>query len=187
MRILLTLFVLFFSSLVVAEDISDFQIEGMSIGDSLLDYLSEEEIIKQEVDYFPNKDGKFTISAFNKSFFSNTYDWIEIGYKSFDNKFVIQRLSGVVSYEKNIDECYDKKFSIYQEISNEFNFNEDEWQEHKYTSKKNTYIETFKYVLSSGDSILVQCYDWATEMENTYFDHLKIIMITKEYEIWVNN
>ena len=28
-----------------ADDISEFEIEGMSIGDSLLDYFSEEEII----------------------------------------------------------------------------------------------------------------------------------------------
>ena len=36
MKILLTLFVLFFSFSVVAEDISDFQIEEMSIGDYVL-------------------------------------------------------------------------------------------------------------------------------------------------------
>ena len=47
MKILLTLFVLFFSSSVFAEDISDFQIEGISVGESLLDYMSEEEIKKE--------------------------------------------------------------------------------------------------------------------------------------------
>jgi hypothetical protein len=31
---------------VFPEDISDLEIEGMSIGDSLLDYFSEEEIIQ---------------------------------------------------------------------------------------------------------------------------------------------
>ena len=46
MKTLLTFFILFFSSSVFAEDISDFQIEGISIGDSLLDYFSEEEIKK---------------------------------------------------------------------------------------------------------------------------------------------
>ena len=43
MKIFLTLFVLLFSSSVVAEDISDFEIEGISIGDSLLDYMTEDE------------------------------------------------------------------------------------------------------------------------------------------------
>ena len=44
MKILLTFFVLLFSSSVFAEDISDFQIEGMSIGDSLLKHYSEKQI-----------------------------------------------------------------------------------------------------------------------------------------------
>ena len=45
MKTLLTLLVLFFSSSVVAEDISDFEIEGFSIGDDLLNHFTEEEII----------------------------------------------------------------------------------------------------------------------------------------------
>ena len=36
-----------FSAPSFADDISDFEIEGMSIGDSLLDYFSEEEIKKE--------------------------------------------------------------------------------------------------------------------------------------------
>ena len=37
-------FFLFFSHYAFADDISDFQIEGMSIGDSLLNYFTENEI-----------------------------------------------------------------------------------------------------------------------------------------------
>ena len=46
MKILLTLFVLLFSSSVFADDISDLEIEGISVGDSLLNYYSEEDIKK---------------------------------------------------------------------------------------------------------------------------------------------
>ena len=40
------LFLIFFSfqTLSLADDITDFQVEGMSVGDSLLDYFSKEEI-----------------------------------------------------------------------------------------------------------------------------------------------
>ena len=38
-----------------ADDIRDFQIEGMSIGDSALDYFSEEEIKKNTDAPWPNK------------------------------------------------------------------------------------------------------------------------------------
>ena len=44
MKTFLIFFVLLFSFSVVAEDISDFEVEGISIGDSVLDYFSEEEI-----------------------------------------------------------------------------------------------------------------------------------------------
>ena len=44
MKTFLTFFVLLFSSSLFADDISDFQIEGISIGDSLLNYFSEDEI-----------------------------------------------------------------------------------------------------------------------------------------------
>jgi len=48
MRVFIAVIVLIFSlqSWTKADDIRDFQIEGISIGDSLLDYFSEEEIKK---------------------------------------------------------------------------------------------------------------------------------------------
>ena len=49
-RLLLILFLtLSFQTLTKADDVSDFQIEGMSIGDSLLDFYSENEI-KNSID-----------------------------------------------------------------------------------------------------------------------------------------
>ena len=52
-RLLLILILsLSFQSLVMADDIRDFQIEGMSIGDSLLDFYSENELEKDFLVYF---------------------------------------------------------------------------------------------------------------------------------------
>ena len=47
MRAFITVLVLIFSlqSFTKADDISDFEIEGMSLGESLLDFFSEEEIL----------------------------------------------------------------------------------------------------------------------------------------------
>ena len=49
MRVFIAVLILIFSlqSFTKADDISDFEIEGMSLGDSLLDYYSENEIKKQ--------------------------------------------------------------------------------------------------------------------------------------------
>ena len=48
-KLLILLFSIFLlsSPSVFADDISDFEIEGMSIGDSLLDYMTEEKILKE--------------------------------------------------------------------------------------------------------------------------------------------
>ena len=55
MRIILSIFILIFSlqSWSKAEDIRDFEIEGMSIGKSVLDYFDIKEINSREKFFFP--------------------------------------------------------------------------------------------------------------------------------------
>ena len=71
MKRLLTILILIFSLQTPsqADDIRDFQIEGMSVGDSLLDHFSEEEINKKNIFYYP-KSKKFAgISFGDQSFY----------------------------------------------------------------------------------------------------------------------
>ena len=61
MRIFLSIFVLIFilQSWTKADDIKDFEIHGISIGDSLLDYYSADEIYENiDPNVFKNKDLK---------------------------------------------------------------------------------------------------------------------------------
>ena len=57
MRVFIAVLVLIFSlqSWTKADDVRDFEIEGISIGDSLLDYYSEEEIKQTYAGIYPNK------------------------------------------------------------------------------------------------------------------------------------
>ena len=48
--LLILILTLSFQSWAKADDISDFQIEEMSVGDSLLDYFTETEIIENNID-----------------------------------------------------------------------------------------------------------------------------------------
>ena len=61
MRIFIAVLVLIFSlqSLTKADDISDFEIDGISIGDSFLDYYNENVILKNKKNYF--KSDKYTL------------------------------------------------------------------------------------------------------------------------------
>ena len=56
MKILLSILILVFSlqSWTKADDISEFQIEGISIGDSALNFYSKKEIKKFMKEFYPN-------------------------------------------------------------------------------------------------------------------------------------
>ena len=91
MKVFIAVLVLIFSlqSWTKADDISDFQIEGMSIGDSLLDYFSEEEI-KEELFHFPNDiDKTFIHAEFYNPPFTKQYDSIQFAMKTNDTKYII--------------------------------------------------------------------------------------------------
>ena len=58
-RLILILILTFsFQPLTKANDIRDFQIEGMSIGDSLLDYFNKKDIEQKAKALYPNKEMK---------------------------------------------------------------------------------------------------------------------------------
>ena len=116
MKTFLTFFVLFFSSTVMADDISDFQIEGMSIGDSLLKYFNKKEIKKFEnYDDLPS-DMKFRIAEIysGKEMNMKIYYGMQFYYKPNDPNFIIHALSGFQDCDKKL-EC-DK---IFNNISND--------------------------------------------------------------------
>ena len=86
-----------------ADDIRDFQIEGMSIGDSLLDYFSKKEISKFiNYDDLPS-DMKFRITEIysGREINMKQYDGMQLYYKPKDPKYIIYALSGFLDC-KNI-------------------------------------------------------------------------------------
>ena len=80
-----------FQTLTKADDIRDFEIEGMSIGDSALDYFSKDQITKNSRNYYKNK--KYTpVQNDNLSFFK-IYDAVDFNFKTGDNKYIIHSIS----------------------------------------------------------------------------------------------
>ena len=175
MKILLTLFVLFFSPSVFADDISDFQIDGISIGDSLLDYFEKNEILNNRVNYYNNKT--YTPVELNYSL-GTTYDRLQFDYKTNDKKFIISSLHGTL-ITKELEECNrikDKILGNIQSILNNLTFYEDESNLSMDPSGKYyMYYARFE----NGDIINVTCYDYSTK--SGYQDHLSVTLKTKEF------
>ena len=134
MKTLLTLFVLFFSSLLFADDISDFEIEGMSIGDSALDFFSEKEIKNNLKNYYTDTTYLVTELEFLPSF--KVYDAIQLHFKSSDKNYTIDSVTGFLDYPNNINECYDKKNKIYDDITYLFQNMEKDEYDHSHNADK---------------------------------------------------
>ena len=94
------LFFLSFSAHSFAEDISDFEIEGMSIGDSLLDFYDKNEITK---DFF-YKNKKYYAFASMK-YKSENYDGIQFHIKNYDKKYIIVAIEGMKSFDDDFNKC----------------------------------------------------------------------------------
>ena len=92
-----------------ADDIKDFQIEGMSIGDSLLDYFSEKEIKDNLMDY-DYKDKTFSTAEFSKTDFNyKLYDIVITNFKANDENYIMHAVGGVINYNNKMNQCYEKK------------------------------------------------------------------------------
>ena len=125
-RFLIILILIFnLSNFSFADDIRDFQIEGMSVGDSLLDHFSKKEVkdffeIVNEVNYYP-KSKKFALSSHDIKN-SEVYEGIRFHYKTKDKKFIIHALSGMNSYANNGEACYTKEKEIIKELESESHY-----------------------------------------------------------------
>ncbi|MDP7477618.1 MAG: hypothetical protein QF442_04185, partial [Candidatus Peribacteraceae bacterium] len=103
MKVFIAVLVLIFSlqSWTRADDISDFEIEGMSIGDSALDHFDKSIILNNKMDYYKNE--KFFTSTLSKIFKSNLYDGLQMSYQS--NNFKIYEIEASIYFNNNNYEC----------------------------------------------------------------------------------
>ena len=166
-----------------ADDIKNFQIEGISIGDSVLEFFTKKEIKKNTWDYFKNKE--FTPLQFDNPKFAKTYDAIDIQYKTTDKNFLVMGLSGIIFYteKKKIKECYKKMELIAREIRSLFS--------NVYEKRANNSIHrgiedggksTFSgiyFQFDNEDRISIQCYNYSVESGDQ--NHLSVGIYTKEY------
>ena len=173
------LFLIFFSFSApsFADDIRDFEIEGVTIGDSLLDYMLEEEI-KENIG-FVYEDKKFTISEYNKSF--ELYDAIGFSYKTDDKKYIVQGIQGQIDFIDDIKNCYKKQDEIVEELSSMFGQKKIEYGiESLEPDEKGTW-KPINFEFSNGTAVSVTCYKL-----DLYIDHLKLTLYSKEYKDYVS-
>jgi len=204
-KLLVLLFSLFFlSSLsVFADDISDFQIEGMSIGDSLLDYMTEDEILK-EIErnkndyYFLNEPNKYVAVYLYKDL--STYDAISFFIKNNstnqyvtnkNEKYRILFIRGLMYFIKDHDGCIQKRNEIVEVLSGMFpNAHK---QEYVFSDTEdpsgNSIYDDVRFMVDSGDEVIARCTDFEENyrIKKNFSEGLNIAIETKEINEWTTD
>ena len=177
--IIVFLFLFNFQSWTKADDIRDFQIEGISVGDSLTDHFNESEIkrSKDEMQYDSNKFYQVTILSDN----FDQYDAMHFQLKNNDNKFIIHSMSGIIELE--IKKCLKKQKKIFKELLTLFD-NPKTYDEgrRKHPGIYNAYSYD-NYIYVKSDFISVSCYEF---INSNFAEKLLISVDTAEFNNFLN-
>ena len=191
-RLSLYLFLIFFTlqTSSQADDIRDFQIEGMSIGDSLLDHFSEEYIKnKSEKIIYPDQNELSTAFLLNESTF-NIYEGMQIHFRTNDKKFIIIGMDGFIYFADDFKGCKKKMKEIALELNKKFNFNEESKSEGKHPGDetgKSKWSRTSFFLNPNSERAEIEliCYDNSKEF--VYVDKLSVTIYGEGYKKFLKN
>ena len=182
MRVFIAVLVLIFGFQLwtKADDLSDFEIEGMSIGDSALNYVSKNKLLKNKKDWFISDE--FSISADLGLNFLKIYDGLQLIYRTDDKKFKLEGIEAIKFYKNNIENCYSMFDEIVSDIKNMFksaDISSKETNSHPADKLGETKVTDIAIYMPNNDNIIVACYDWSKE--SGFGDQLRISLRTSEY------
>jgi hypothetical protein len=176
-----------------ANDIKDFQIEGISVGDSLLDFFNQDTI--QSSRKYQYKDDKFySLDIFSDKI--KEYDALQFHLKKNDKNYKIYGFSGAVLfgesgkyYPESEKKCKIKKKEIESSIKSLFSNvktrNESlaaVKEDPQAANRNDTY-----FFLNNGD-VWLQCYTYLkkNKEEDNIYDNLRVTILSKEFKKWMN-
>ena len=162
----LIILILPFQTLSLADNIRYFQIEGMKIGDSALDYFNESQLEDNEQGWH-----NYTYKEYSTSFVpgKGIYNWFLVSYKNDDNNFTIEALAA--GFEKSNyenKECNNKLDAVALNISELFKNTAQEKKKfyklkadaariYPYTGKSTVTSLSFNFL--DGAKIVLECYN----------------------------
>ncbi len=192
MKIFVSVLLIIFSiqSWTIADDIRDFEIDGMTIGDSLLDFYSLEEVEAEVLDatFYP-KSKKIIVVGFDSKP-EHLYERHEFHIKNLDKKYIIYSVKGLI--ELPISDCISKKKIVTSDIENEIkNVKRNDYKGNYGESFGNSSAHISDFDFYNGDTIRVWCSEWDQSNKNVknnlYTDSLSVNLSSKEQIDFINN
>ena len=204
-KLLVLLFSIFLlgSPSVLADDISDFEIEGISIGDSLLDYMTEDEILKEieankggyswlkepdkyvEIYLFKDFASYDVLSFFIKNNSTNQY------VSNKNEKYTILSIFGSISYIEDFDRCIAKRNEIAETLSKMFPNTPQKVlnTSHRADSSGNSIFDVISLRIDSGGTIEASCdnFEENFRIKNNWSEGLNVSINSAEIIQWGTN
>ena len=178
MRIFLSVLALIFSlqSWTKADDIKDFEIEGISIGDKLSEHFSKKEI-KSSTDESTSDRIYIVNSFYNLNL--DLYEGVQISYKNSDQNKVIVGIGGVLDFPNDINSCKKEMYKIAAQLESIFpNSVKKDWGKYKMPTNEGHYFP-ITFDLDDMSRAMVSCQDWN---KNTNInDNLKVSLFSYDY------
>ena len=192
MKIFLSILIIIlnFQSFTKADDIRDFELEGLSIGDNLTKYMTINEIINNDHRHYP-VDSKFCEVAYSGNL--TQYEYVNLAIKRNDDSFKIYFIRGMNIVENKKDCLKIKKIiaNDLKELFPKFYFLEGS-QKHYYYKNSTQYISQF-YATSNAntsDHTRVECLiisDKDKKIHGDLVSTLEVIIATKEFSEWLDS
>ena len=187
MKLFLSVLVLIigFQSWAKTDDISEFEIEGMSIGDSLLKYVNIEQI-KNNSDFHYNSK-KFGTYYFELE--NSDYDGLQIDFEN-SGDFIIVGFGGKIFFNKNfMQECLIKEKEILNSIKKVLKSNaiykDHGITPHNYDKSGKSIGSWHTFELNDGSGfIMLECMDWSDEIN--FEDNFELMILSKKFQNFVN-
>jgi len=189
MKFIIFLFFLIFTSNSLGENISDFQIEGISVGDNLLDYFSKNEIKKNIIDYDYKSNKFIDIEIYNHKSF-DIYDNMHFSIDPVT--YLIYSVSGFNFYEEDeYYECYNQVDLIAKDLNNFFTnvFIDENFKDHETDRTGDSKVKEVNFWFDNDDLVTVECFNWSQKITEDlgWIDNLSVSIYSAEYVNWLNN
>ena len=187
MRIFILLLVLIFSlqSWIKADDISDFEIEGISIGENIKKKMSKKEIKQYTINYFNDTRQYYIVGMVNNL---NQYDQLELYLKTNDNNYKIKTIVAGIHFNDLIA-CLEQKKLVVKDLDQIFGDIEkvSGKKKHEADPKGNSYHYIDQYNIDFPTHIRVECTEFSKEMIDSGMatNSLNIVVMTKEINDWI--
>ena len=182
---LILILTLNFQTLTKADDIRDFQIEGMSIGDSLLNYFSKKEIdnfIDPYKDIIPNRKVKTFLTKDNLK----QYDILELSFFKNDNDYKLESIGGGIFFSNSFNNCINEQKEISNELYLFFNKPEKNISDFKFPADKSGQSKVFQHTFMIGNkkyyNVMINCFKFGKKFKKMgYVNNLNVIITTDKW------